>query len=141
MDIPGEAFSTPIQIRFVDTDLAGHVNHATFISFLETARINWIKEEGADSVMTTVPIIIARVEIDYKAPITLYDEPVVSTWISRLGSKSFDMDYAIHGLRDNQKIMFATAKTVIVYYNYEKHQSEEIPQDLRVLFEKFQPKN
>ena len=141
MDIPEEAYSTSIQIRFADTDQAGHVNHANFISFLETARVNWIKEEAEDSVMTTIPIIIARVEIDYKAPITLYDEPIVSMWISRLGTKSFDMDYSIHGLRGDQKIMFATAKTVIVYYNYQKYQSEAIPEDLRMLFSKFQPQD
>ena len=139
MDIPREAYSTTIQLRFVDTDQAGHVNHATFVSFLETARVNWIREEASNSSMRNVPIIIARVEIDYKLPITLYDSPIVSMWISRMGNKSFDMDYTIHGIRNDQPIIFATAKTVIVYYNYQSHQSEEIPNDLRQLFSKFQP--
>ena len=116
MDIPEEAFSTPIQVRFADTDQAGHVNNANYLGYLEIARLNWIKEEAATSAMKSFPIIIARVEIDYKAPIALYDEPIVSMWISRLGSKSFDMDYAIHGLRDENEISFAIAKTVIVYF-------------------------
>ena len=95
----------------------------------------------ATSAMKSFPIIIARVEIDYKAPIALYDEPIVSMWISRLGSKSFDMDYAIHGLRDENEILFAIAKTVVVYFNYQKQQSVVIPEEMRSLFEKFQPKD
>ncbi|MHA2504072.1 MAG: acyl-CoA thioesterase [Candidatus Kariarchaeaceae archaeon] len=133
MEIPSGVVQVPIQIRFADTDQAGHVNNATTVTFLESARLAWIKER-APTYMSGFPIIIAKVEINYLAPINLYDEPIVSIWISRIGSKSFDMDYIIHQEKDGITKIYSTARTVVVYYDYSKLETVVIPEEIRVIF-------
>ena len=88
-------FSHPIEVRFRDVDALGHVNHAVVVSYLEVARYAWwrdfLKERGFQS----EGFLIARVEVDYRAPIHLGDEVVVELGCPRVGRTSFDLDYRV----------------------------------------------
>src|SRR5579862_452703 len=92
---------TPIQIRFKDVDMMGHVNNATYHAYIELARItyfndvlgskvDWRKQDG---------VILARTEIDYKQPIFFDDKICVHTRCSKLGNKSLDLSWVI--VREN----------------------------------------
>jgi acyl-CoA thioester hydrolase len=124
--IPEKAFVIPIQTRFRDTDMMGHMNHAVLITYLETARVEWIKKNQMREGNKLLPIIIARVEMDYHKPVFMSSKPNVATWVSHIGTKSFTLSYAVYEDIEGGVNLFATSKTIIVYFDYEENKSTEI---------------
>jgi acyl-CoA thioester hydrolase len=118
---------TPIQIRFVDIDRMGHVNNAVYLSYLETARLHYFKELGGVIDWYKEGVILGRVEINYKVPITLLDNLHVKTWCTRIGNKSFDLSYSILKKDGEEEIEMANAITVMVCYDYVLKKSIAIP--------------
>jgi len=90
-------FYHPIEVRYGDLDPQGHLNNAKYLTYLEQARIRYIQHLGlwrGDSFME-VGMILAEVRITYLAPV-LFGQPVqVGVRVSRLGNKSFDMEYSL----------------------------------------------
>lgn len=123
---------TPIQIRFKDIDRLGHVNNANHITYFELARVDYfniLMGKGVKIDWDNESLILARMEMDYKQPIILEDKIAVYTWISRLGSKSFDMSCSIvKEVASGADIEVAKGLAVIVCFNYKLNQTIAIPE-------------
>lgn len=119
--------TTPIQIRFADVDKLGHVNNAVYLSYIELARLDFFTAVAEKINWDKEGIILARVEIDYKAPVLLEDKLYVKTWCSRVGTKSFDLDYTLVTKNGNQEIIKAMAVSVLVCFNYAEGKSMLMP--------------
>ena len=101
----------------------GHVNNAVFLTYIESARFAFLGHLGAASGVDNMPIIVARIEIDFRAPVNLGDEIEIAVRATRFGDKSFDLDYV---LRVGGQVV-AEAKSVLVGYDYGRNESREIP--------------
>jgi acyl-CoA thioester hydrolase len=110
-------------VRFRDLDPMGHVNNAVFLTYVESARVAFLQRLGAATTLEEMAIIVARVEIDFRAPVRLGDELEVTAQVTRFGEKSFDLE---HELRVGETVV-AEAKTVLVTYDYERRAPVEIP--------------
>lgn len=119
-----QTFSTPVELRFSDLDLYGHVNSVVYFTYLETARVkmlgNFFKELTDRHIFT----LVARAECDYKIPILLGDELVVSVVVARIGTSSFDLDYRLH---DGGKKTYATARTTMVCFDNARKVTVPVP--------------
>ena len=119
---------TPIQLRFKDGDLMGHVNNANHFTFFELARVHYFKEVvGEDINWNREGVIIARMTIDYKLPLLITDEVYAYTRCSRLGTKSFDIEHCLVVMKQKEEQTIATGVSTLVCYDYEKKQSVDIP--------------
>ncbi len=88
-------FSCPIQVRWRDLDALGHVNNATFASYLETARTEaWI-ELFPDRGVLEIPFFVKRIEIDYKRPIGLEEKVRVWLRVGELRGASLTFEYIV----------------------------------------------
>lgn len=118
-------FFQPIVVRYGDLDPQGHVNNAGFITYLEHARVSYIRELGLwdGKSFLEIGFVLARIELDYKTPIQLTDEVEVGVRVSRLGNKSLDMEYLIK--EPATGMVFAAGKTVQVAYDY--YEKKTIP--------------
>jgi len=130
----------PIQIRFKDIDKMGHVNNAVYLTFIETARVHYF-----DSVVGhgnkwshQVGLILARTEIDYKAPVFLRDSIVVYTRCSRIGTKSITIDWAIVRENTPKEEIVAKGISVLVCYDYEQNTTIAVPDEHRQLLEAYE---
>jgi acyl-CoA thioester hydrolase len=112
-------FFHPITVRYGDLDPQGHVNNAGFLTYMEHARVSYIRQLGLwdGKSFLEIGFILARVELDYQAPILMTDEVEVGLRISRLGNKSLDMEYLIREPVTGK--VFAEGKTVQVAYDYQ----------------------
>lgn len=123
--MPTFKFFQPIIVRYGDLDPQGHVNNAAFLTYLEHARVNYIRSldlwDGKS--FLSIGFILARIELDYKAPILMTDLVEVGVRTSRLGNKSLDMEYLVRKI-EGEKI-YAVGKTVQVAYDYQT--GETIP--------------
>jgi acyl-CoA thioester hydrolase len=115
------------RVRFRDLDPMGHVNNAVFLTYLEQARVALFSGLGAATALEEMNLIVARVEIDFKAPVRLGQEVEISVRASRFGTKSFDLDYE---LRVDGELV-AEAKSVQVAYDYGRREPVPVPADWR----------
>ncbi len=131
---------TPIQIRFVDIDKLGHVNNAVYLSYFETARVDYFNTVlRKENDWEKTGLIIARTEIDYAKPVFLEDEIKVYTGITRIGTKSFDMTNYLLKKDGENWIECVFAKSVLVCVNYQNHQTIEIPELWKTNINNFEP--
>ena len=110
-------------VRFRDVDAMGHVNNAVFLTYLEEARIAYLLPFGAD----VSNMILARVEIDFRAPLRTADELEIGVRPAGVGTKSFELEYE---LRCGETVA-AEARTVIVSYDYASGRPVELPETWR----------
>lgn len=108
-------------VRFNDCDPMGHLNNAIFSTYLEQARLAYFGEAER---MPQADIILARTEIDFRAPVSLGETVEIEVWPTRIGTKSFELSYE---LRADGRLV-AEAKSVLVGYDYERSESTEIPE-------------
>jgi acyl-CoA thioester hydrolase len=124
-------FSQPIVVRYGDLDPQGHVNNAGFLTYMEHARMGYIQSLGLWDGISFLELgfILARLELDYKAPILMTDTIEIGVRVSRLGNKSLDMEYLVKESNTGQ--VFAKGKTVQVTYDYQEGVTIPIPKNWR----------
>ena len=123
---------TTLQVRFRDIDAFGHVNNAVFFSYVELARIRYLLDVlQPDQPFDRLPLILARVELDYRSPITFGEEVVVDTRVDRIGSTSFGMSHRMTAAPDVRLV--GDVQSVLVTYDYAAAQPMPIPTDWRRL--------
>ena len=125
--MPSADFVHLERVRFRDLDPMGHVNNAVFLTYLEQARVALFADAGAATGLQDMNMIVARVEIDFKAPVRLGDEVEVAVHASRFGTKSFDLEYE---LRVEGELV-AQAKSVQVAYDYSRREPVTVPDEWR----------
>jgi acyl-CoA thioester hydrolase len=124
----GFPFSCPVELRFADVDAMNHVNNAVFVTFLELARLRlWQERFGFAGSARDIPIIVARVSVDYRSPIGLEDRILVGVGVKEIGRTSFTLAYAIEA----SGRLAADAETVQVFFDYTTRTPTPIPAELR----------
>ena len=133
---------TPIDIRFVDLDAFGHVNNAHYLTYFENARVKYFDEiVDWKYDWSKQGIILAKAELDFIIPVHFKDEISVYTRCSRLGNKSFDLEYRIVRSFKNQEQLMADGVTVMVAYDYVENKSIEIPEEWKRALRKYEGEN
>ncbi|MCA9838778.1 MAG: acyl-CoA thioesterase [Trueperaceae bacterium] len=122
-------YLTPIQTRFNDTDGFGHINNATYATYVEYARLIFLKEIAGlgDNV------ILAHLSLDFTKQVKFLDEITVSTVVKKLGTSSITLYQDVIA---NGEIA-AKVNSVVVHFNYQTQSSEPIPQGVREKLEPF----
>ena len=118
---------TEMTIRFADLDKLSHVNNAKYLTYMETARIEYFLDAVGEEVnWSENGIILAKIVVDFIAPLNLDDRTVaVYTKCSRIGSKSFDLSYVI--VKTKSRAIAAKGITTMVCYNYKEKATILIP--------------
>ena len=121
---------TPLQVRFRDTDAFGHVNNAVFLSFLELARIRYLLDiVEPDEPFDQLPLILARVELDFRSPIQFGEQVEVATRVDRIGRSSIAMSHWMTAGTDHRLV--GEAQSVLVTYDYAIARPMPVPDEWR----------
>ncbi len=124
----GFLYYHPIEVRYGDLDPQGHVNNARYLTYMEQARIGYIRHLGlwtAGSFLE-IGIILADVQVTFLTPI-LFGQPIqVGVRVTRLGNKSLTMEYALEDSRDTS--LLAKGSSVLVAYDYHLQATIPIPE-------------
>jgi acyl-CoA thioester hydrolase len=108
-------YSCPVEVRFRDCDPMGHANNAVYLTYLEVARFAYWRDVCGGRGWGDIKFIMARVEVDYKAPAEQGNVLDVRLGITSFGRTSFVFEYE---LLDQHNRPIATARTVQVMYDY-----------------------
>jgi acyl-CoA thioester hydrolase len=121
--MPHSTHRTDIQMRFGDTDALGHVNNASFASYAEVARLEFLRRLGK----SVTSLILASLYIDFRRQVGFDDRVHVETWVERLGRSSVTLGQTIFA-NDEQA---AEVRSVVVHFDYGTNTSQELTGEIR----------
>ena len=95
-------FTHKLQTRWRDCDAFRHINNATYLSYIEDARLElmrrWeITQDGKS-------VIVASVKIDYYKQVIHPTKLIIGQRVSRLGNKSFDINSIVFNRNTNEAV-------------------------------------
>jgi acyl-CoA thioester hydrolase len=125
----GYKLVSEVPVRFSDTDGLGHVNNAHYLSFLEVARIDYLRNVVGRVKIEEFGVIIARVEIDYKSPVLHHEKLMVGCRVSEIGGSSIHMEYRIEEKSSGRLV--AQAKSVMVAFDYAMNKPVRVAEEWR----------
>ena len=122
-------FIIELDTRWADMDWIGHVNNATFLTYIESARIKLIEDLG----FLDVPIIMASIKIDYINQLKYPSTMAIGQKISRIGNSSFDILTGI--FEKTKETLITLSTTTLVCYDYKAHKSIKVPNQIIAFLE------
>ncbi len=139
MDIKDFKHKIKLKVRFGDLDAMRHVNNATYLSYLEEARIAYFKDVlNQPKNDLDFGAVVARIEIDYIQPLMLGEEIEIFSRVSKMGNKSTDVENLITVNRDGKKIVAASALSKLVSYDYDKQKSMVISEEVKNIINSYE---
>ncbi|WNG23109.1 acyl-CoA thioesterase [Cystobacter fuscus] len=133
----------PITVRFPiqwsDMDAFGHVNNARYFTWFEAARIAYMTRVGLVGPEMRKPEgegvgpIVAATNAEYLRPVVYPAELVVGARVTRIGTTSFTMEYAVEDA--NSGVRYARGGAVMVTLRYADHQKVAVPAEVRAAIE------
>jgi acyl-CoA thioester hydrolase len=113
-------------VRWDDLDAMGHVNNATYLTYIQETRFLWL---------STAAMVVARAEVDFLEPIYEGGRLVdVTLWVESIGNSSFNLAYEVIG--DNG-VVHARVKTVQVMISPETKKSRPLTDSEREFLNKY----
>lgn len=127
---------TRLEVRFRDIDAFGHVNNAAFVTYLEQARIRYLIDNLHEETPQHLPLILASLQVDFRAPILFGQEVEIGTRVDWIGNTSFSVSHRMTagtGPQAGQRLA-AEAATVLVAYAYATERPIRVPDRWRDVF-------
>ena len=125
-------------MRYGDLDPQGHVNNAKYLTYMEQARVAYLRHLGLweGGSFLEIGIILADAHITFRAPIQFGAALRVGVCISRLGNKSMQSEYRIEEAADGRE--YASGASVLVAYDYQRGQTVVLPEAWREKIAEFE---
>ena len=121
---------TKAHVRWDDLDGFGHVNNASYLTYIQEARANFTwysrKEAGLEPVFSDM--VVGRAEVDFIVPI--YEggfDLDVAIWVAKIGNSSFDLVYEL----SSPLGLHARGRTVQVAVSMETKKSRQLSPEER----------
>lgn len=132
---------TPVPTRWGDADALGHINNATLVQYLESGRIDYVRQVcdlklGEDDDKS---FVIASLEIGFLKQVHHPANLDVATRISRLGNSSFDVDTLIFEQGKDQPLI--SSRGICVWFDLKENASRPIPENIRETIIQFEQGN
>ena len=128
----------PQEVTFRDLDVFGHVNNAVYLTYIENARIGYLREVLGIESLEDLLVIVAKVDIDFRSRASLGEVLEVGTRVSRIGTKSFDVEHEIQG-PDGRLV--ARAETTLVTFDYRGDSTMPVPDLWRERIETYEARD
>ncbi|GAA4372023.1 hypothetical protein GCM10023146_21950 [Nocardioides caricicola] len=109
-------------MRWADLDVLGHVNNVVYVDYLQEARVDLFRANGASRIDDPADdlaeaAVVVRHEVSYLAPLTFGSRPVsIDCWVTEIRVAAFTLAYELFQERDGERVVYARAKTVLTPY-------------------------
>ena len=127
-DLDEFRFWPPVDVRFQDVDLYGHVHHSKALIYFEEARWAYWNDVVDPIQSSNVMYVLSEVRVRYHERIAYPLKVDVGVRVSLLGRKHFVMEYE---LRSTERVLLASGSSVQVMFDYDKKDSITIPSSIR----------
>ena len=126
---PIYTFPVPIQVRFNDVDIMGHVSNTVYQNYYDSGKTEYFDHVLPDLDYIIKGVVGASIKIDYLLPIFMKYKIIVETRIAILGHKSFTMEHRLINLETGE--LLSTCIAVLVCFDVKANKSMQIPDHWR----------
>ncbi len=119
--------TTPIQVRFSDTDMMGHISSMSYAAYAEVGRARFFEQLEAER--SEIPwFVLVRVALDFRRETVFGQEVVLETRAARIGTKSLTLHQEVH--RDGE--LACSLEVVMSAFDPKTRGSIEVPKTWRI---------
>lgn len=130
----------PLQIRFNDVDVLGHVNNTVYMAFYDTGKAAYMTEVlGREISWKHVDTVIANINCAFVAPIFYGEKIEVLTTCIAIYDKSFKMLQMIRESETGQ--VKSLCETVMVSFDAKTQTAAPLSEEWKEKLQKFENKN
>ncbi len=125
--------TTTITPQVADTDMQGHVNFLAYSKWFDRVRTGLYRELDPTLVFKPHGMVLLKTEVTFLHEVSVTSDVEVRTWVSMLGTKSFEMTQDVwqNGVR------CTIGKTIFCGFNFDTHTSEPLSAEFRAVIEKY----
>lgn len=130
-----------IPVHWGDMDALGHVNNARYLTYFESARFAYFREIPLGSLRNDSGQgpVLASTSCNFRRPLHYPAEIEIGARVSRVGTTSFTMDYAIFaGDTDD---LIADGQGVLVWVDYAEGNSVPLPERIKEGIERLEARD
>ena len=127
-----EPFTFRDHVRYADLDARGHLNNVAFLTFVEAARIAFLRSLDPEYDPTSPgrrDLILAHTAIDYRAQASFEEEILAEVTAEDVEDRRFGLRFRLRAGADGR--MLAEARNVVVGFDYDAQEPADVPAALR----------
>ena len=133
----GFRFVREQEVEFRDLDGLGHVNNAVYLSYVETAKIAYMRDVIGVEALEELGIV-ADVKMSFRSPAFLGETLAIGARVRRVGTKSLDFEFEVRG-PDGRLV--AEASSVHVAFDYGAQSAIRVPDEWRRSIETYEARS
>lgn len=118
-----------IKVRVNETDMLGHINHASYFTYMEEARLDFLRGLGMDVKDENFMIVLASATCDFIQQGYFGQSLEVQTTVKKIGTTSFTLGNDILEKESNELI--AQGEVTVVYFDKENQKPTPLPAELK----------
>ncbi|MCG6118548.1 MAG: acyl-CoA thioesterase [Aquimonas sp.] len=107
-------FEVEMDVRWGDMDAFNHVNNASYLRYIEEARVLWFKQISPDWADPDCAPILAAAQMNYRRPIGWPERLRIRMAAERVGGKSLTLSHRIESAAQPE-LLYADGNTVLVW--------------------------
>jgi len=132
-------FFYPVQVRYVETDMQGHVFFGHYFTYFDVGLIEYLRAIGftySDFLEGGVDFFYVGADSEYKGRAFFDDTLHVHTRVSNIGNTSFTFEFAV--VEQTSDRLICTGHIVAVAVDKETRQPVRVPDAFRTAVLKFE---
>ena len=122
----------PISVRWRDLDAFNHVNNSNYLTYLEEARLYWLKHVPGEWYGERSMPVLAATELNYRRPIGWPAQLVVELYAMRVGTSSLTIGHRIVDADDRDRL-YCDGHVVMVWMDPTAGTPIPLPDSIRDL--------
>ena len=127
---PVPLFVAELEARWRDLDAFNHVNNATYLTYLEEARLQWLREVPGPWFDEHAMPVLAASQLNYRLPIAWPARLSVSLSCERLGNSSITLAHRIVDVAEPDRL-YCDGHVVLVWMDPHTGRPVPLPQAIR----------
>ena len=127
---------TQLKVAFSDVDMMRHVNNLAYLRWAETSRTEYMADVLGEDILGERGMILATMQIAYKVALVYRERAAIGCRVTRIGTKSFDIDHEIWSL--DRHCLATTIFTTLVAFDYAANSSIAVPPDWKARIAAFE---
>jgi acyl-CoA thioester hydrolase len=119
-----------ISVRWRDLDAFNHVNNASYLTYLEEARLQWLRQIPAALPSAQATPVLAASQLNYRSPINWPAQLDVQLFCTRLGNSSITLSHRIVDAGEPERL-YCDGSVTMVWINPASGKPVSLPEALR----------
>lgn len=121
---------TVLDVRWGDMDAFNHVNNATFLSYLEEARLRWLQALPGPWLDDNTAPLLAAANVNYRRPIEWPATLAIELYADRVGTSSLTIGHRIVAEGD-AAVLYSDGHSVMVWIDRRSGKASSLPAAVR----------